>query len=75
MGDEIKADIVFADNTVWHVRSTAEEIKAAIEDMKRMALPLIKIVNHDGDEVWVNANHIRAFKTHDPSMPSVAFGS
>jgi hypothetical protein len=36
--------------------------------------PRRRCVNQNGDEVWLNANHIRAFKVHDPSMPSVAFG-
>jgi hypothetical protein len=74
MADEIKADIVFVDDTTWNVQSTVEQIKQELEGVTTAHIPLIKVVNQNGDEVWLNANHIRAFKVHDPSMPSAAFG-
>ena len=67
---EIKAEIVFAGDETLRVRSTVEQIKKEIEGVTGH-LPLIKVVSQEGDEIWLNANHIRAFKVYDPSMPLV----
>jgi hypothetical protein len=73
-GAEIRAEIVFAGNETLRLQSTVEQIKKEIEGVTGH-IPLIKVVSQEGDEIWLNANHIRAFKVSDPSMPLVAFGS
>jgi hypothetical protein len=60
--NEIKAEIVFADNEMMEVQSTVVEITREIEGKKNLTLPLIPIVNADGDDIWINANHIRLIK-------------
>jgi uncharacterized protein YlzI (FlbEa/FlbD family) len=72
---QINTVITFADDKRMDVQSTVEQITTAIETQKRMSLPVIKIIDPRGDEVWINANHIRTFKAYDPSQrqPSVAF--
>ena len=63
MGDnEAKAVIVFDDNETMEVQSTVLEVTSEIEGQKRMALPLIKVLDEDGAEVWINATHIRMIK-------------
>jgi hypothetical protein len=64
--EEIKAEIVFTDNNKSYVQSTVEEISSEIEAQKHLPLPLIKVVDQRGSEVWLNANHIREVKV--PSM-------
>jgi hypothetical protein len=51
------------------VQSTVEQIKKEIEGVTTQHIILIKVVSQEGDEIWLNANHIRAFKVYDPSMP------
>jgi hypothetical protein len=65
MADEIKAEIVFGDNEMMEVQSTVVEITSEIEGQKSLALPLIKVADADGNEVWINATHIRMIKTGD----------
>jgi hypothetical protein len=66
MGDnEIKAQIVFDDNEMMEVQSTVVEITGEIEGQKSLALPLIKVADADGNEVWINATHIRMVKPYD----------
>jgi hypothetical protein len=60
--NEIKAEIVFEDNEMMEVQSTVAEITREIEGKKNLALPLIRVVNQGGDEIWINANHIRLIK-------------
>jgi hypothetical protein len=60
--DAIKAEIVFDNNETMEVQSTVQEVRTEIEGQKRMALPLIKVLDHDGAEVWLNATHIRMIK-------------
>ena len=60
--NEIQAEILFEDNEVMEVRSTVTEITTEIEGKKNLALPLIPVVNESGDEIWINANHIRLIK-------------
>jgi hypothetical protein len=59
--NEIKAEIIFDDNEMM-VQSTVAEITSEIEGQKSLALPLIKVLDEDGAEVWINANHIRMIK-------------
>jgi uncharacterized protein YlzI (FlbEa/FlbD family) len=61
---EINTVITFTDDKRMDVQSTVEQITTAIETQKRMSLPVIKVVDAHGDEVWINANHIRAFKAY-----------
>jgi hypothetical protein len=70
---EIKAEILFAGNETLRVQSTVEQITNALEAVTTPNIPLIKVVSQEGDEIWLNANHIRAFKVYDPSMPLVGF--
>jgi hypothetical protein len=58
----IKAEIVFHNNETMEVQSTVLEVTSEIEGQKRMALPLIKVLDEDGAEVWLNATHIRMIK-------------
>ncbi len=58
----IKAEITFDDNETMEVQSTVLEVTSEIEGQKRMALPLIKVLDEDGAEVWLNATHIRMIK-------------
>jgi hypothetical protein len=60
--DAIKAEIVFDNNEAMEVQSTVQEVRTEIEGQKRMALPLIKVLDQDGAEVWLNATHIRMIK-------------
>jgi uncharacterized protein YlzI (FlbEa/FlbD family) len=65
---EINTVITFADGKHMDVQSTVDQITAEIETQKRMSLPVIKVVDPRGDEVWINANHVRAFKAYDLSQ-------
>jgi hypothetical protein len=47
---------------MMEVQSTVAEITREIEGKKNLALPLIRVVNQGGDEIWINANHIRLIK-------------
>jgi hypothetical protein len=60
--NEVKAEIVFDDNEMMGVQNTVLEITGEIEGQKRMALPLIKVIDEDGAEVWINATHIRTIR-------------
>ncbi len=63
--NKIKAEIIFDDNEMMEVQSTVVEITSEIEGQKNLALPIIKVVDADGNEAWINANHIRMIKPHD----------
>jgi hypothetical protein len=56
---EINAEIVFDDGAMIEVQSTVAEVTSQIEGQKRMALPMIRVSDRDGNEVWINATHIR----------------
>jgi hypothetical protein len=60
--NEVNAEIVFDGNEVMRVQNTVLEITSEIEGQKRMALPLIKVLDEDGLEVWINATHIRMIR-------------
>jgi hypothetical protein len=51
------------------VRSTFEQIKNAIDGVTLPHDPLIKVIDEDGQEVWLNANHIRLIKTYEEPSP------
>jgi hypothetical protein len=53
--------IVFDDGIGIYVQSTVEQIQDEIAKVTSASVPLITVRNEDGDEVWINANHIRAF--------------
>jgi hypothetical protein len=61
----IKAEIVFDNNEMMEVQSTVLEVTSEIEGQKSLALPLIKVLDEDGAEVWLNATHIRMIKAAD----------
>jgi hypothetical protein len=63
--DAIKAEIIFGDNQMMELRSTVAEINSEIEGQKRLAVPVIKVVDAVGKEVWINATHIRTIKAYD----------
>jgi hypothetical protein len=58
----IKAEIIFDDNEMMEVQSTVLEVTSEIEGQKSLSLPLIKVLDEDGAEVWLNATHIRMVK-------------
>jgi len=53
--------IVFDDGMGIYVQSTVEQIRDEIAKVTSARVPLITLRNEDGDEVWINADHIRAF--------------
>ena len=59
---EINAEIIFDNNEMMEVQSTVLEVTSEIEGQKSLALPLIKVLDEDGAEVWINATHIRMVK-------------
>jgi hypothetical protein len=68
--NEIKTVITFSDSNNMDSQSTVEQIINGIEAATTPHIPLVKVVDQRGDEVWVNANHIREFKAYDPSQRS-----
>jgi hypothetical protein len=60
--NEVKAEIVFDNNETMEVQSTVVAVTAEIEGQKRMALPLIKVLDKEGADVWINATHIRTIR-------------
>jgi hypothetical protein len=58
----IKAEIIFDNNEMMEVQSTVLEVTSEIEGQKSLSLPLIKVLDEDGAEVWLNATHIRMVK-------------
>ena len=60
--NEIKAEIVFENDELMEVQSSVVEIRGDIEGQKNLALPMIKVADVHGNEIWINANHIRMIK-------------
>jgi hypothetical protein len=56
-----QAVIVFDDGTGIYVQSTVEQIRDEIAKVTSARVPLITVRDEDGDEVWINADHIRTF--------------
>jgi hypothetical protein len=60
--NEIKAEIIFENDEMMEVQSSVVEIRGDIEGQKNLALPMIKVADVHGNEIWINANHIRMIK-------------
>ena len=72
--EETNAVIVLDTGKPLKVQSTVKEINAEIEGRKNLTLPMIPIVDEDGREVWINANHIIAFQEYESEgMPLLRF--
>jgi uncharacterized protein YlzI (FlbEa/FlbD family) len=72
--DETNAVIVLDNGKPLKVQTTVSQISSEIEGQKNLALPVIKVVNEDGREVWINANHIIAFQEYESdAMPLLRF--
>jgi hypothetical protein len=54
--------IVFDDGVGMYTQSTVEQISDAIATVTSSRIPLIKVLDQDGAEIWINADHIRAFQ-------------
>ena len=66
MADNEKNAVIILDSGKhFNVQNTIKEIESAVEAKKMVPLPVIKVVNEDGREVWINANHIRMIKAYD----------
>jgi hypothetical protein len=60
-GGAYRAVVVFEDGASIHVQSTVEEINEAIGALAGARVPVIKLLDEAEAEVWINADHIRAF--------------
>jgi hypothetical protein len=60
-----RALIIFGDGIGLYVQSTVEQIKDEIAAVTGARIPLIKVLDEDGAEAWINADHIRAFHRGD----------
>jgi hypothetical protein len=56
-----KAVIIFDDRAALYAESTVEQIQDEIAKTTGSRVPLIGLVDSDGAELWLNADHIRAF--------------
>jgi hypothetical protein len=60
---ETGAVITFDDGSTKNLRSTVEDIEGAIGGITMpIVVPMIKVVDEDGREVWINVNHIRELR-------------
>jgi hypothetical protein len=57
-----KARITFDGGVGAYVQSSVEEIQDAIGKVAGSRIPLIQILDGYGEELWVNADHIRAIQ-------------
>jgi hypothetical protein len=53
--------IVFDDGSRIYTQSTVEQINDVISTVTASRIPLIKVLDENGAELWINADHIRAF--------------
>jgi hypothetical protein len=53
--------IVFDDGMGIYVQSTVEQIRDEIAKVTSARVPLITVLDEDGNEVWINADHMRTF--------------
>jgi hypothetical protein len=60
-----RALIVFDDGIGIYVQSTVEEINDELGALAGARIPLIKVLDEEGAELWINADHIRAFHRGD----------
>ena len=61
MPGQRRAVIVFDDGMGIYVQSPVEQIRDEIAKVASSRVPLITVLDEDGNEVWINADHIRAF--------------
>jgi hypothetical protein len=62
--DEKKAVIVFDNGVRFSAQISAEAIERKVEAEKANSLPVIKVPDEHGRDVWINANHIIAFQEY-----------
>ena len=63
---ENNAVIIFDNGERKNVQSTAEQIRAEISAVTTTDVPLIKVIETDGEVVLINANHIREVQVYGP---------
>jgi uncharacterized protein YlzI (FlbEa/FlbD family) len=74
MADNEKNAVIILDSGKhFNVQNTIKEIEGAVEAKKMVPLPVIKVVDESGREIWINANHIAAFHEYVSGQPMVAF--
>jgi uncharacterized protein YlzI (FlbEa/FlbD family) len=74
MADNEKNAVIILDSGKhFNVQSTIKEIESAVEAKAMVPLPVIKVVDESGREIWINANHIAAFHEYVSGQPMVAF--
>jgi uncharacterized protein YlzI (FlbEa/FlbD family) len=74
MADNEKNTVIILDSGKhFNVQNTIKEIEGAVEAKKMVPLPVIKVVDESGREIWINANHIAAFHEYVSGQPMVAF--
>jgi hypothetical protein len=74
MADNEKNAVIILDSGKhFNVQSTIKEIEGAVEAKTMVPLPVIKVVEESGREIWINANHIAAFHEYVSGQPMVAF--
>jgi uncharacterized protein YlzI (FlbEa/FlbD family) len=75
VADTEKNAVIILDNgNPLYVQSTVKEIESKIEAEKANSLPVIKVADEHGREVWINGNHIIAFQEYvSDDMPPVGF--
>jgi uncharacterized protein YlzI (FlbEa/FlbD family) len=74
MADKEKNAVIILDSGKhFNVQNTIKEIESAVEAKKMVPLPVIKVVDESGREIWINANHIAAFHEYVSGQPMVAF--
>ena len=74
MADNEKNAVIILDSGKhFNVQSTIKEIEGAVEANAMVPLPVIKVVDESGREIWINANHIAAVHEYVSGLPMVAF--
>lgn len=58
--------IIFDNGERKNVQSTVEQIRAEISAVTMAGVPLIKVIETDGEVVLINANHIREVQQYGP---------
>jgi phage terminase large subunit len=62
--NEKKAVVVFDNGVRFSAQISAEAIERKVEAEKANSLPVIKVHDEHGRDVWINANHIIAFQEY-----------
>jgi hypothetical protein len=60
--DSFRPGIIFDDGIGAYAQSSVEDIQDAIGKVSGSRIPLIRILDGYGEELWVNADHIRAIQ-------------